>query len=502
MPFTSSPDDLLAEPAVDLKHRIRSGTRATAIAQLLGQVIQIGIVAALYRLLVPTDFGLFWKVVPIVVLLRTFATLGFNVATVQQQHLNRSRLSALFWLTAASGALTTLILVALSPLLARNQPELLPLALTMSGITFAVALSAQHQALLERTLRLSQLSAARIVAYLLGGAAAIGAAASGAGVWSLVAQWYVESGALCLLCWWLEPWRPGWRFHWSDARLLLHFAGYFSAASAMFALAHNTDKLLLGYLLEPALADQALGYYSQAFNWMMKPLTLVTTPLASVLLPALSRSVRDSALYRDVLFGFTRLVAILLIPAGVGMAIVAPEAMHLIAGPNWAEAGRLLRVLSIAITVQGFINAAGSILLSVGQTGRLFAASIVIASLHLVAYGIGLAVGIRYGQPAMGVAASYSLVVLLVFAPYMVFCLRRTGVPAGDWFRVLWPIIGASASMGLSVALTRYFVLYTLHLSPLSTLAITVPLGIALMALLARSQVQWFWGQMQALRSR
>jgi hypothetical protein len=141
-------------------------------------------------------------------------------------------------------------------------------------------------------------------------------------------------------------------------------------------------------------------------------------------------------------------------------------------------------------------------LLSVGQTGRLFAASIVIASLHLVAYGIGLAVGIRYGQPAMGVAASYSLVVLLVFAPYMVFCLRRTGVPAGDWFRVLWPIIGASASMGLSVALTRYFVLYTLHLSPLSTLAITVPLGIALMALLARSQVQWFWGQMQALRSR
>lgn len=484
---------------VHLKHRIRFGTGAMAVAQLVGQTLQIGILAVLYRLLSPAEFGLFWKVVPIIVLLRTFATLGFNVATVQRKELVSPQLSALFWMTTASGITTTLVLAGLAPLLSYNQPQLLPLALAMSGIMLVVALGSQHQALLERSLRLTELAIARIVAQLAGGLAAIAAAWSGAGVWSLAIQWYVEYGALAVICWWLDPWRPELEFHWREARGLLRFAGYFSGATAMFALAQNADKLLLGYLLDPALAVTTLGYYSQAFNWMMKPVALVTTPLASVLLPALSRSAHDATLFRDVLLGFTRLVAIILIPAGLGMAIVAPEAMLLIAGPNWEEAGTLLRVLALAITVQGFINAAGSILAAVGRTGWLFAASSVIAVLHLLAYAVGLAIGMRYQQPGLGVAASYTVIVLTLFVPYMLYCVRLAGVPPAEWFAALRPIGLASVTMAVIVSVVRWWMLSALQMSPLGVLMIEVPLGVVLIAVLAFGQVRWFLGQLRTL---
>lgn len=486
--------------ASDLKHRIRRGASGTALAQVLGQLLQMVVLAALYRLLSPSEFGLFWKVVPVVLLLRIFATLGLNVATVQSaERPSPGQLSALFWLTLASGALSSLVTAALAPFLAESDPRLFQIVLAMSGINLLVALAAQHQALVERGLRLAELSFARLGTQLLGGIAAIVAAWQGLGVWSLVIQWYVDYAATVLVCWWLEPWRPSLRFTWRDARPLLSFAGYFSGASAMFALAQNADKLAIGYLLPPDEAARALGYYSQAFSWMMKPVALVSIPLTSVLLPSLARARHDLVLYRDVLLGFSRLVAIILIPAGLGLAIVAPEAMLLIAGSNWTEAGKLLRILALTITVQGFINAAGPILASAGQMRALFVSSIAIAVALALVYLGALLVGREFDQPGRAVAIGYTLAVLVLFGPYLYFCLRLTGLRPSDWFAQLAPILGASLSMAAGVLVARHLLLNRFQATPLAALAIEVPLGVALMALFARGQVRWFLGQLRTL---
>jgi O-antigen/teichoic acid export membrane protein len=480
--------------SVDLKRRVRTGTGVTVLTQVVGQAVQIGVLATLYRLLSPEEFGLFWMVVPVLLLLRIFCTLGLNVGTVQQTNISEETKNAVFWMTLLSGTLTSLVTAALAAPLARfyGQPRLAGLTLVMSGTSLVIAASSQHIALLERGLRLSQVAVMRVVCQLLAGAAAIIIALAGGGIWALVAQWYVETLALVAVSWWLEPWRPTPRIQWQAARHLVRFGGFFTAAGLMFALAHNLDKILVGWALGPV----AEGYYSQAFAWMMKPVSLVTTPVVSLLFPALARSVHDRELYQNVLFSFTRLVGMALIPAGLGLAIVAPEAMLVLAGGAWIDAGHLLRVLAIVATVHGFINLSGAVMASVGRADRVFAASVWMAIVLTTAYGVGLMLETQTRIPAMGIAVSYTIAIFLLFIPYLRFCFAVTEISLRDWLKTLLPIIRPSLAMALVVLALRA-TLFALATPPGLVLPVEILAGIAIFLLLARGQASWFWLQLR-----
>jgi PST family polysaccharide transporter len=479
-----------------LKHRVRSGAGATAVAQAVGQVLQIATVAVLYRLLRPEDFGLFWMLVSVLLVLRIFCTMGLNIGAVQETNLTPQQTSILFWLTLAFGLATTVVTAALGPAVAAfyGQPRLLWLTVAMAGTSLLIALSAQHQALLERSLRLSELATLRIVAQFVGGLAAVVAALLDGGVWSLAVQWYAELALLTAGVWWLEPWRPERQLGLASARHLIRFGGYLSAAVLIFTLGQNVDKILVGRLLGP-LAE---GFYGQAFSWMMKPVNVIVPPVASLLLPALARSTHDPALYRQVWFSFSRLVGAVLMPTAIGMAIVAPEGMLVLGGEKWIEAGYLLRVLALSAAAQAFLNLAGSVLASVGRSDRLFVASIIMLVVLLVAYALGFVVGSALGSATMGIAASYTIAIGLLFVPYMAFCLSAASISLRDWLRVLLPLAAPALGMGMFVLAVRSLLL-ALAVRPLSLLAIEVLSGAALFPLLARRQLGWVLGQVRTL---
>src|SRR6185295_18419061 len=124
----------------------------------------------------------------------------------------------------------------------------------------------------------------------------------------------------------------------------------------------------------------------------------------------------------------------LLLPAAVGLVIVADQTMLVLGGPDWGDAGMLLAALAPAILVQGFINVSQSILASVGRTDRLFYASTAIAIVLSIGYVVGWHLGWAVFETdlgaTLGVASAYSiLIVLVIFAPFMLFCMRTVDVP-------------------------------------------------------------------------
>jgi PST family polysaccharide transporter len=507
---------------VALKARARSGTLAATAAGWVGQVVQLALYAALYRLLAPEVWGQYWTVLLWVLLLRTFSTAGLNIGAVQRAELSDGQSTTLFWLMLAAGTLTALATAAVGPLLAwyHAEPELLPLALAMSITALLAAAGAQHQALVERRMRLGALAAVRLGCQVAGGVVAVALAWTGWGVWSLVAQAYVELGLLAALVWWLEPWRPAWPSRGESVRDLIRFGGYYTTAMVLFAVAQLVDKLLLSFVIDGTDADRELGYYTQAFAWMMKPVLLVTTPVSAVALPALSRAAGTAraastppsanpersadapALYRDVLLAFSRLIAMVLFPCGVGLAIVAPEAMVVLGGARWAPAGEILRVLAIVILAQGFINIVGSILVSVGRADRLCRGALALAVLTTVGSAIGLAIGRWLNQPAQGLAAGYVVAVVGVFfVPYLIFALRTAGVRASDWFRTLRPAAVAAVAMGAVVLACRFALARIDGLAPAASLAIEIAIGVAAYALFARREAAWFRTQLGRLTS-
>lgn len=466
------------------------------LAQIGSQLVSLGVLAVLYRLLGLHPYGLLGMVVPLLLLVRILVNSGLDVATIQDADLTDRQVSALFWINQALGLAMALVTVACAPVLVwfyglhgHDVRGLGLLTAALAGTSIVAVLSTQHQALLRRKLRLGTLAGARLAASAAAGVAAIAAAVAQWGVWALVVQQYVELVSLAALVWWLEPWRPTFGVRGTGATRLVRFGGHCTLSSLMFYLVGNADKVLVGYALGPA----ALALYSQAFNLMMKPVNVLLTPLTGVMLAVLSRAAGDRSQYRALLLGFFRFIALLMLPSAVGLAIVAPEAIRVLAGSEWADAGPILAVFAVAILVQGFVGAMGSVFASAGRADRLSAASVAIAIVLCTAFGIGFHVGRQWGEPLLGVAASYSVtMVLVVFPPYLWLALRTVGVRWVDWLRELRPAARGTLVMGLVVAACHWLLGDVLNVHDALLLTVEILLGVLLYALLTRREIAWF----------
>jgi O-antigen/teichoic acid export membrane protein len=184
--------------------------------------------------------------------------------------------------------------------------------------------------------------------------------------------------------------------------------------------------------------------------------------------------------------------------------------MTTLGGRNWTSAGPLLQALAPALFVQGLINLATHVFASAGRSGRLLAATtlqlLLLAQGSLVGFFLGrtylaAAMGDSTLGGALGMAIAYSLVVVAVwFVPYLTFTLRTVGVHPSAVLLTLWPALRAALLMGLVVWSLRFLPPLP-SAQPWLRLGVSVAVGIAVYALLARRELAWAWHEIITLRS-
>jgi len=485
--------------------KIHTATRYVLWAQLGSQVVSLVVLAGLYRLIDPVQFGLLGMIMPVVLLLRSFGTLGFNVAAVQHRDLTDSQATTLFWWQVASGGVLVLLLLALTPLLAAlyDAPELLPVGWAISGTALLSNLYTQHQAMAERKLRLGWISIVRLVSLSFAGIVALVLAWFDFGIWALVVHQYLELLLLIGGIWWIEPWRPSRPSRGANVRELLKFGGMYTLSGVFFALSQNLDKLLLAFFLGGTTAGQQwIGYYTQAFNQMTRPVFLITTPVTSAMLPALASVKGDRVALLATAIDFYRLVAVVLAPSGIGIFLVGDQLMPLLGGPAWQEAGALLAILGLSVVTLGLISIGGSLLAAVGRADLLAIGAFVL--LLLMGQAMGLVTFISLGEAelapslGLGLAWAYALVTLLFAPPYLHFCFRAAGLSSGRLFQALRPSFQAAAIMGVFVFLIRQA---TLAVPPWLTLPGLILAGVLIYTVVARGEVRWLLSRLKRLKT-
>ncbi len=488
---------------------IRGGTRAALASQIASQLASLVILAILYRLLRPEDYGLLGMALPAVMLPRMAATLGVGAAIVQAPELTGGQQTSLFWLMQGLGLAAALVTAACGVILAPayGQSLLLPLCLALAGLTLLATLGQTHQSLLERRLAFGPLAKARVAAQLAGGTCAIAAAWHGFGVWSLVFQQVIELALLAIVVWRMEPWRPSLPGRGARLGGMVAFSGYFAATNLVFYVAQNLEKILFPWLLGSS-AELAIGLFSQAMNFVLRIVYLFTTAFSGVMLPALSRAQKDPALFSEIVGRFFRMTTIGLFPCGVGLFLVAPEVMLLLGGPQWREAGAILRALAPLLLVQGLLNLTGSIFGALGQGRRLIAGSLV----YLLLLSQGLIAGWLAAEhlfpaesgdypqrQALWMAAAYTLTTLIViFVPYLTFCLKSAGVPMSAALVPLLPALRGALLMGITVwAAGALLVALDPAIDYRIKLAVLIAVVICEYLLFAWREVRWVWSELR-----
>ncbi|MEM7204948.1 MAG: lipopolysaccharide biosynthesis protein [Planctomycetota bacterium] len=430
----------------DLRRRSVRGGAVLVVEQALQFAIQMVAVAVLARLLVPADFGLVAMVVAMTTLVGMLRDLGLSTATVQRADLTHAQVSVLFWLNVGLGVLASLVVAGLAPAVAAfyGDARLTAVTWALAGSFLLASLSAQHLALLRRQMRFASLARIELAAALVGAAAAVGAAWRGAGYWALVTQPLVAQVVLGALVWWSSGWRPQRPKRGAGSGAMLAFGGHLTGFRLATYVAQNLDDVLIGRTAGSA----ALGLYSKAYSLLMMPVHRISGPVSAVAIPALSRLQHEPRRFREFYLQATLLICAAGMPLVTLLFVMAEEAVLLVLGPQWGGAVPLFRALAPAALFATF-NASGSwACVPLGRVRRLFwwqvAASTVVA--------IALVVGVRWG--ALGVAAAYSVAVVLTRFPGLAVLLRGTPVSVGDVAAVVTrpAVVSVLAGVGLAGA--------------------------------------------------
>jgi len=228
------------------------------------QVSQILVVVLLARLLTPSEYGIAGMVLVVISFEPLLAGSGLAAALIQRPVITELDKSTVFWTNAAFGLLACLIGVAVSPFVADfyGNAEVEPLFAAVSVVFLVSSLSSVQANLLIREMNFRSLELRTMAATVVGAAAAISLAASGAGAWALIAQQLAVYTVSLMLLTGFTHWRPRLMFSRASLRELRGFGGNASGTILMNQLTYNTDNVLIGRVL----GASALGLYTFGYS--------------------------------------------------------------------------------------------------------------------------------------------------------------------------------------------------------------------------------------------
>jgi len=113
-------------------------------------------------------------------------------------------------------------------------------------------------------------------------------------------------------------------------------------------------------------------------------------------------------------------------------ALFAEQIVLVMFGSKWSEAIPIFRLLVPTVLVFAVINPTGWLLVALGMVGRSLRLALAIAPLVIV----GCVIGLRYG--AQGVAAGFSVAMVLWMIPHLVWTFHGTNIS----LRNVVPLIG------------------------------------------------------------
>ena len=428
----------------DLGGRAASGGLIAIGAQAVRALLHLTTLAILARLLPPEDFGLVAMATTVTAFVGMFTELGLGAATVQRERIDQDTVSALFLVNICMGLVIMVAAVALAPVAAwffddhRVGPLVIALALPIP----LVAASRQHAALLQRGMRWVALQWTAIGAQLSGAVIAVGLAWwSDLGHWALVSQSWVTAVMTLVLLWGVCPWRPSRIGNWRGARSAVAFGLHLTGFQFLNYFQRQFDDVLIGWRW--GAAD--LGHYTRAYELLRLPLQLVRDPVASAVLPALSRLQDNPQRWRNAFleaFGAT-----MLFMSGVTAVLIATAEplVVLVFGPAWEPAAEVLSLLAISLFGMTVLSGDAWIYLSLGKTRRMFLWNLCVATPTIIASFI---IGLPYG-PA-GVALSYSVAVSLLAIPGLAVATRVAPVSLAEVLKTAGPVVAVGAIAAVS----------------------------------------------------
>ena len=435
---------------------INMGSQGVAVAlQLLSTVV-------LARLLTPEAYGTIAMVAAVIAFASLFKDLGLSTATIQRKDLTHDQVSVMFWANLLAGLVLTLLLSAVSSIVADfyGRPELMAVTIALSVNIFLVSLGAQHSALLTRNMRFKELAICRLSGALTTFLVALMAALADWQHWALVAGTLSGSLVGVILLWSFNAWRPGRLKRGTGARSMLTYGLNLTGFDLVNYFSRNLDNILIGRVW----GTQALGYYSRAYSLLLFPIQNIRGPITSVAMPAMSRLQNDPERFRSYYCQLLSILGMLTMPISAFCFVGSDLIIVTLLGPQWQAAVSIAKWLALASFLQPVAGVFGMVLMALGLANRHLRCGLVSAILLSLTFLLS----VRYGVETLAIC--YALSGYVLFVPIFLYASKGTGICLRDFIRGVWrpalaSVIAAAILYWVKPALVQTLVLMSLILN-------------------------------------
>lgn len=326
-------------------------TSVSTVATVITQFVRIMI---LTRFLEKSDFGIVSIVNAIIGLCITFTDLGFSSVIMYKNHISSKEFSTLFWVQLMAFGILYLVLWCLSSLVASfyDEEKLITLIPLAALTVIFQALGKLYDTVLQKQFQFKTIAFRNIFSNILSLFVAVVLAWIGFGVYSLIFSTLIYAFIL-----------NSWNFIYGqkvqkiffyckpkDIIVLIKIGVFQTGTRILDFISDKIDVMIIGKLL----GTETLGVYDLSKTLVNKMVDLVRTVISKVALPILSNSNNNDDVVRSRFLVMTKVVAYIVIPIGVVIALFSREILWIVYGGDYTGA-------FIIVTVFAFISIINSI---------------------------------------------------------------------------------------------------------------------------------------------
>lgn len=328
----------------------------------LFSVLKIAIIA---RLLSPTDFGVFGIALLSLALLELLTETGLNVVLIQSNNDLSRYLDSAWVVSIIRGVLITLVLIILSPLIAKffNSPQSLPVLILISVAPLIRGFINPSEVIFQKELKFHYEFFFRIAIFAVDTLVSIFLVLITKSVMGLA--YGMLSGILLelIISFVLIKPRPRLSFNRNYLTEIFHKGKWVTLYGVFNYAAQNSDDIAVGKIL----GVNPLGIYQVAYKISIFTLTEIADVVSKVFFPLYAKIADDKMRLRKAFLQSIAALSLTVIPISMLIFIFPKEIITIFLGAKWIGAVGILRVLTFYGMARSLVGYPSTLFLAVGH---------------------------------------------------------------------------------------------------------------------------------------
>jgi PST family polysaccharide transporter len=206
-------------------------------------------------------------------------------------------------------------------------------------------------------------------------------------------------------------------------------------------VSRNADNFLIGAFLGPG----PLGIYATGYRILDVSQRLLINVTRKIAFPVFSRLQHDPPRLARAYLRVSRVAAVLVVPAYVGLALVAPELTVVVFGEKWTDSGPVAAVLFLSGPVLALQAFSGSLLYAAGHPEVVLRYRVITTVANVLGFVVALPFGI------LAVAAAFTIRGYVFVPLLLVWSRRHAAIPIRGYLGEVKNVVVASLTMAAAV---------------------------------------------------